>query len=78
MLRCYGGLFSDYCFIDESWVAQQAGIDTNQTYMALIELNKKRIISFIPRRKVPLITYLRDREDCLLYTSDAADEAYDV
>ncbi|WIL17826.1 RecQ family ATP-dependent DNA helicase [Prevotella bivia] len=63
LLRCYGGLFSDYCFIDESWVAQQAGIDTNQTYMALIELNKKRIISFIPRRKVPLITYLRDRED---------------
>ncbi len=63
LLRCYGGLFSDYGFIDESWIAQQAGLDANQTYMALIALSKKRIISFIPRHKVPLITYLRDREE---------------
>lgn len=63
LLRSYGGLFSDYGFVDESWIAQQAGLDVNKTYMALIDLSKKRIISFIPRHKVPLITYLYDRID---------------
>lgn len=63
LLRSYGGLFSDYGFIDESWIAQQAGLDVNKTYMALIDLSKKRIISFIPRHKVPLVTYLYDRID---------------
>lgn len=63
LLRSYGGLFSDYGFVDESWIAQQAGLDVNKTYMALIDLSKKRIISFIPRHKVPLVTYLYDRID---------------
>lgn len=63
LLRNYGGLFSDYCYIDESYVAQEAGFDRNQTYHILQNLSKKRILDFIPRKNIPIIRYARDRED---------------
>ncbi|MCR5078053.1 MAG: RecQ family ATP-dependent DNA helicase [Prevotella sp.] len=63
LLRCYGGLFSDYGYIDESYIAQEAGLDRNQTYMVLTNLSKKRIVDFIPRKNIPLISYKIDRVD---------------
>lgn len=63
LLRNYGGLFTDYGYVDESYIAQEAGLDRNQTYMALVNLSKKRIIDFIPRKSIPLISYKRDRVD---------------
>ena len=63
LLRNYGGLFTDYGYVDESYIAQEAGLDHNQTYMVLINLSKKRIIDFIPRKSIPLISYKRDRVD---------------
>ena len=63
LLRNYGGLFTDYGYIDESYIAQEAGLDRNQTYMVLVNLSKKRIIDFIPRKSIPLISYKRDRID---------------
>ena len=63
LLRNYGGLFSDSGYIDESYIAQEAGLDRNQTYMVLVNLSKKRIINFIPRKNTPLISYSQDRID---------------
>ncbi len=63
LLRNYGGLFTDYGYLDESYIAQEAGLDRNQTYMVLVNLSKKRIIDFIPRKSIPLISYKRDRVD---------------
>ena len=63
LLRNYGGLFTDYGYVDESYIAQEAGLDRNQTYMVLINLSKKRIIDFIPRKSIPLISYKRNRVD---------------
>ena len=63
LLRCYGGLSTDYSYIDESLVAQQAGLTTQQTYLCLKALSTRRIIHFIPRRKTPYITYLVNREE---------------
>lgn len=63
LLRNYGGLFTDYSFIDEGHVAEEAGLDHNQTYLTLQNLAKKRIIDFIPRKDIPLIRYTKDRED---------------
>ena len=63
LLRNYGGLFTDYGYVDESYIAQEAGLDHNQTYMVLINLSKRRIIDFIPRKSIPLISYKRDRVD---------------
>ena len=63
LLRNYGGLFTDYGYVDESYIAQEDGLDRNQTYMVLVNLSKKRIIDFIPRKSIPLISYKRDRVD---------------
>ena len=63
LLRNYGGLFTDYGYVDESYIAQEAGLDRNQTYMVLVNLSKKRIIDFIPRKSIPLISYKRNRVD---------------
>ena len=63
LLRNYGGLFTNYGYVDESYIAQEAGLDRNQTYLVLVNLSKKRIIDFIPRKSIPLISYKRDRVD---------------
>ena len=63
MLRLYGGLFSDYCFIDESAIAMKAGLDTNTVYEVLKALSHRHIVHFIPRRKLPVICYTQRRED---------------
>ena len=63
LLRNYGGLFSDYGYVDESYIAQEAGLDRSQTYTVLVNLSKKRIINFIPRKNTPIIRYRSDRID---------------
>ena len=63
LLRLYGGLFSDYGFIDESLVAREAGLTSVQTYECLKLLSEKRIISFIPRKRTPYIRYMQQREE---------------
>lgn len=63
LLRCYGGLFVDFCYIDESLIAQQAGLTIPETYVILKDLTARRILHFIPRKKIPHITYTQRRED---------------
>ena len=63
LLRNYGGLFADYGYIDESIVAQQAGISQPQCYDILKSLSQRHLISFIPRKQVPFIRYCQRRED---------------
>lgn len=63
LLRNYGGLFTDFVYIDESLVAHQAGLTIQQVYFALKNLASRHIIKFVPRRKIPYITYTKDRID---------------
>lgn len=63
LLRCYGGLFVDYQYINEGFLAQQAGMDMMEVYTILKNLNDKHILHFIPQKKTPYITYTRNRED---------------
>ena len=63
LLRNYGGLFSESTYIDENYIAQEAGMDKNQTYKVLVNLSKKHIINFIPRKNTPLVSYMQDRVD---------------
>ena len=73
LLRNYSGLFTDYGYIDEAYIAQEADIDRNQTYQTLKRLHQKRIIDFIPRKNIPFITYTKDRIDGseLIITAEA-------
>lgn len=63
LLRVYGGLFTDFVYIDESLIAQQEELSIQQVYFALKCLATKHIITFVPRRKIPYITYTQDRID---------------
>ena len=63
LLRNYGGLFSDYEYINELLIARQTGLSQQQVYMILKNLSQQRILHFIPHRKIPSITYLERREE---------------
>ncbi len=63
LLRSYGSLFVDLTYIDEALIARQAELTIQQVYFALKSLAARHIIKFIPRRKIPFITYTRDRVD---------------
>jgi ATP-dependent DNA helicase RecQ len=63
LLRNYGGLFTDYNYIDESFVASQCGLQPHQVYMVLKGLSQRHILHFIPQKKTPYIRYTQRRED---------------
>ena len=64
LLRTYGGLFTDYKYIDLAYMAQLAGMKGQQeAYIVLKRLSDRRILHFIPQKKTPYITYTRERED---------------
>lgn len=62
MLRNYNGLFVDYGFIDEEYLAHIIGCDEPTVHEVLKLLARKRIISYIPPRDEPLIRYTQSRE----------------
>lgn len=61
LLRNYGGLFVDYVNIDEALIASVCDISRDQVYTVLKMLSRERVISFIPHRSLPAVTYTRDR-----------------
>lgn len=63
LLRSYGSLFVDLTYIDETMIARQAELTIQQVYFALKSLAARHIIQFIPRRKIPFISYTRNRVD---------------
>lgn len=63
LLRNYGGLFTDYNYIDESFLASQCALQPHQVYMILKGLSQRHILHFIPQKKTPYIRYTQRRED---------------
>ena len=63
LLRNYGGLFTDYNYIDESFIASQTALQPQQLYLILKSLSQKHILHFIPQKKTPYIRYTQRRED---------------
>ena len=63
LLRNYGGLFTDYNYIDESFIASQTALQPHQVYMILKNLSQRNIMHFIPQKKTPYIRYAQRRED---------------
>ena len=63
LLRNYSGLFNEYQFIDEAFLAQQTNLRQPQVYAALLSLSQKKIVSFIPQKRIPFVRYMQRRED---------------
>lgn len=61
LLRTYTGLFTDYVYIDEHLLARHANLNFHQVYDILKSLSFKRIIHYIPHKKIPFIAYTRRR-----------------
>ena len=61
ILRSYTGLFSDYAYINEESLAVRTGLSRERIYQLLLNLSKRQIISYIPRKRTPFILYTRER-----------------
>jgi ATP-dependent DNA helicase RecQ len=62
LLRSYTGLFTDLASIDEETIAKRLAWTRDKVYDQLVELSKERIIHYIPRKKTPFLTFIRERE----------------
>lgn len=63
LMRTYSGLFIDYHYIDEQYIAKELSIGHHLLYDLLVGMTKKGIISYIPKRNLPIVRYIRDRVD---------------
>ena len=63
LLRNYGGLFTDYHYIDEGLLASRTALQPQQVYQILKALSQRHILHFIPQKKTPYIRYTQRRED---------------
>lgn len=63
LLRSYTGLFADYIYINETLLAQRTGMSAHEVYEGLKALSAQNIIHYVPAKKVPVIYYVRDREE---------------
>ena len=76
LLRNYGGLFVDYVFIDEPFIAHETGLKLPDLYLVLKQLAAKHIIRFIPQKRTPYVRYMQRREDSehLLFPPEVYDD----
>ncbi len=77
ILRRYGGVFADYVSIEERIIAQQTELKPHEVYEILVNLNRQRIIHYIPRKKIPHITYLQRRVDRVVLSRAVYEERRD-
>ncbi len=68
MLRLYTGLFMDYVYIREVEIATSIKESEHTVYDALLELSRRKIISYIPFSDLPMIYFptAREETDCIL------------
>ena len=63
LLRQYPGLFSDYVQINEGRIGRATDLDQETVYKALLELNRKKILIYVPRRRTPYVFIPTSREE---------------
>ena len=63
VLRNYPGVFANFVYVEETFLAHQTGLSAERVYQTLKSLHHDRIIDFIPRRKTPTVGYVIARVD---------------
>jgi len=61
LLRSYTGLFTDFASINEDIIAKRLDWTRDQVYEQLVALSKEQIIRYIPRKRIPFLTYIQER-----------------
>ena len=62
LLRSYTGLFTDLATINEETISKRLEWTHDELYQQLVGLAKERVIQYIPRKKTPFLTFIRERE----------------
>jgi len=62
LLRSYTGLFTDPASIDEETIAKRLQWTREKVYDQLVGMAKERIVRYMPRKKTPFLTFIRERE----------------
>ena len=62
LLRSYTGLFTDLAAINEETIAKRLEWTHDEVYQLLVGLAKEHIVQYIPRKKTPFLTFVRERE----------------
>jgi len=62
LLRSYTGLFTEPAYISEDIIASRLNWTKDKVYQELVGLAKDRVIQYIPRKRIPFITYVHERE----------------
>ena len=70
ILRNYSGIFTDYAYIDEHLICSRAGIEREQLYTTLMNLQSQGVVRYVPERRTPVITWSRERIDTALLRFD--------
>lgn len=63
ILRQYPGLFSDYVQINEGKISRETGLDQETVYNSLLELSRRKILVYVPRRRTPFMFIPTSREE---------------
>ena len=76
LLRSYTGLFTDLASINEDTLAKRLEWTHDKIYEQLVGLAKDRIIQYIPRKKTPFLTFVREREatNRVVFTKETYDD----
>ncbi len=61
LLRTCTGIFSDYMYIEEGVIAHALGMQEQEVSEQLIELSRRHILNFIPRKFIPYVTFVQRR-----------------
>jgi len=62
LLRSYTGLFTEPAYISEDVISSRLNWTKDKVYKELVGLAKERIVQYIPRKQIPFITYVHERE----------------
>ena len=61
VMRSYAGIFTDYININEYQLAKRSEIQTNEVVSKLNYLDKLKVVSYIPIKKMPQLVYVTER-----------------
>ena len=61
LLRSYTGLFTEPAYINEELISQRIGISSDKLYHECVALAKAHIITYVPRRQMPRVTFTHER-----------------
>ena len=81
LLRTCTGLFSDFVFIDEVEIGRTLGIPESEVCEHLIDLSRRHVLQYVPRKFIPYITFVQrrvEREEIVLPRTVYADRKLEM